>query len=46
MDLSDPVIHHTTSNVDASLADYATTHTIIHDNIYIYIYIYFQLIAS
>ena len=31
MDRSHTLVHHTTSNVDACLADYATTHTILCD---------------
>ena len=34
MDLSHTLVHHTTSNVDACLADYATTHTILCDKKY------------
>ena len=34
MDLSHTLIHHTTSNVDACLADCATTYTIICDKTY------------
>ena len=34
MDLSHSLVHHTTSNVDACLADCATTHTIFHDKKY------------
>ena len=30
MDLSHTLIHHATSNVDAYIADCATTHTILH----------------
>ena len=31
MDIFHTSVHHTTSNVDACLADYATTHTILCD---------------
>ena len=34
MDLSHTLIHHMTSNVDACLADCATTHTIFRDKKY------------
>ena len=34
MDLSHTLVHHTTSNVDACLADCATTHTILRDKKY------------
>ena len=34
MDISHTLIHHMTSNVDACLADCATTHTILHDKKY------------
>ena len=34
MDLSHTLVHHTTSNVDACLADCATTHTILCDKKY------------
>ena len=34
MDLSHTLVHHTTSNVDACLADCATIHTIFRDKKY------------
>ena len=34
MDLSHTLVHHTTSNVDACIADCATTHTILYDKKY------------
>ena len=34
MDLSHTLVHHTTSNVDACLANCATTHTILCDKKY------------
>ena len=34
MDLSHTLVHHTTSNVDACIADCATTHTILRDKKY------------
>ena len=34
MDLSHTLVHHTTSNVEACLADCATTHTILYDKKY------------
>ena len=34
MDLSHTLVHHTTSNVDACIADCATTHTFLRDKKY------------